>query len=1345
MYREVYKIIVVLLFILFSSVAHASYDLDSPPDLFCAPGKTAGNNPAFGGKPISLLSGMETFAPSTDLTIGDLLPIRITRSYNSLTSYDSPLGYGWAINYDKRLYTYADNSVTVRRECGGKKRFTRSGSGYVGTSGDSGTLVQNADGTFNYTDKYGETEKYDPRGRLLTMADAKGNSLVFYYELDVRSPLWGLLPANVNQTSPLIVVYDYRLSRIEEKDTSGTLTNQYVLFHYDSSTGRLTDIVDSLGRTVTYGHDTIGNLTTASGPSTNSTYGYTDATRKHALTSIDEGNGAYVNTYNATGRVTKQTHGTGEVNIAYTNLYQKTTMTTLIKGSANNLLNTQTRTVEFDTNGMPIKVTDTNGNITSYVRDNNTTWILQEGHTDIASGVTINTAYTYDIKGNTLTKTEALGTAVQKTTSYTYHPVFNGVLTETVQSVVNPAQNRIVTNEYDERTGSLLTTTAAGLLGDGTPYSYTTNYTYDVNGKVASINGPRTDISDITTYTYDPTTGYLSSITQPLIGTTTYSNFDGLGNPQTVTDPNGNSTTFTYDTNGRVLTILAPGDTSSTQYFYVGGSCGASCGGGGKIDHIILPEGNTVSYTYDVMGNLSSVKDNANNTINYTYDSEGNKLAEQIKDSTGTLQKSLSYSYDALNQLSKITNPDSTYTQYGYDARGNRTSLRTPNATQTTYSYDALSRLGTVTQPGTVTTIYGYDSNNNRTSVKDANNNTTTYKYDDKGMVYRVISPDTGTTTYGYDPAGNLMSKTDAKGVTISYVYDALNRLAKIDFPADTDSDYSYDTCVNGKGRLCSMTDASGMTVYEYTPMGQVKKETKTIDSIQYVTQYTYDQNGNLKTMTYPSGRVITYTITNDRAVSVLNNAANLATNISYKPFGGMSLLTYGNGLTGSLSYDNQYRITGITAGAVMNLGYSQYDANGNIMAVNNVVDPTKNKSFTYDALDRLSTATSAGIWGSLGWTYDGVGNRQTEGGTAYTYTAGTNKLTGAGGLNFGNDSNGNTTSQAARSYIYNQNQRLIQVNDGGTTAYYTYNGNGQRVKKTVSGVTTIFHFSLSGQIIAESNSAGNVTSEYVYLNGQLLAMIEGGNTYYYHNDHLATPQKMTDSTGTVVWSADYKPFGEVNITTNTITNNLRYPGMYFDAETGLLYNMNRTYNIDLGRYIESDPIGIAEGENPLYVYVKNNPVNSSDPLGLWTVGLHRKLTQNALMKVNCSKAAGAIAAVNAAVDSGDGQLPENAYRHAMSNGKENPPNKIAAIAWWQATVDAGKTSCDEKTIGKATHALQDYFAPAHRGFKPWSNHWWEYFKHIGDATEGAESAMAENATAALLSGIAGRCPCLCK
>ena len=100
------------------------------------------------------------------------------------------------------------------------------------------------------------------------------------------------------------------------------------------------------------------------------------------------------------------------------------------------------------------------------------------------------------------------------------------------------------------------------------------------------------------------------------------------------------------------------------------------------------------------------------------------------------------------------------------------------------------------------------------------------------------------------------------------------------------------------------------------------------------------------------------------------------------------------------------------------------------------------------------------------------------------------------------------------------------------------------------------------------------------------------------HNDHLGTPQKLIDSTGTVVWSADYKPFGEATITVSTITNNLRFPGQYFDAETGLLYNYFRDFNPATGRYIEADRMGLRGGIN-LYRYARGNPLFWIDPWGL--------------------------------------------------------------------------------------------------------------------------------------------------
>ncbi len=96
----------------------------------------------------------------------------------------------------------------------------------------------------------------------------------------------------------------------------------------------------------------------------------------------------------------------------------------------------------------------------------------------------------------------------------------------------------------------------------------------------------------------------------------------------------------------------------------------------------------------------------------------------------------------------------------------------------------------------------------------------------------------------------------------------------------------------------------------------------------------------------------------------------------------------------------------------------------------------------------------------------------------------------------------------------------------------------------------------------------------------------------------------MTDSSGAVVWSADYKPFGEATITVSTITNNLRFPGQYYDTDTALNYNYYRDYDSAIGKYKQADPIGVSPrglrgGLNHLYAYVQNNPIRFADPKGL--------------------------------------------------------------------------------------------------------------------------------------------------
>ena len=198
-------------------------------------------------------------------------------------------------------------------------------------------------------------------------------------------------------------------------------------------------------------------------------------------------------------------------------------------------------------------------------------------------------------------------------------------------------------------------------------------------------------------------------------------------------------------------------------------------------------------------------------------------------------------------------------------------------------------------------------------------------------------------------------------------------------------------------------------------------------------------------------------------------------------------------------------------------------------------------------------------------------------------------------------------THNGSYGFVYGDNNRLQEVQlNGATLASYIYNGHGERVRK-VDHATTYYHYDQAARLIAELDARGRVQAEYVYLDGEPLALVRTGRSdadgesvqsvYYYHNDHLGTPQTLTDSTRTVVWAADYHPFGKTRVTTDTITNNLRFPGQYYDEESGLHYNYYRHYDPSTGRYMSSDPIGLQGGMNT-YLYANANPLRFIDPTG---------------------------------------------------------------------------------------------------------------------------------------------------
>src|SRR4030042_5549640 len=191
------------------------------------------------------------------------------------------------------------------------------------------------------------------------------------------------------------------------------------------------------------------------------------------------------------------------------------------------------------------------------------------------------------------------------------------------------------------------------------------------------------------------------------------------------------------------------------------------------------------------------------------------------------------------------------------------------------------------------------------------------------------------------------------------------------------------------------------------------------------------------------------------------------------------------------------------------------------------------------------------------------------------------------------------TATENAWTYVYDLSNQLVTVlNNSNQVAANTYNGAGQRIKKVTQTETRIFHYDLKGHLIAETKQIGQMLAEYIYLGDQLLSMIKPGESaYYFHNDHLGTPQVLTDYSQASAWKAVYTPFGEAVASIQTVDNPFRFPGQHYDRETGLHYNYFRYYNSQTGRYIIPDPIGLEGGIN-MFVYT-NNPVNYIDPYGL--------------------------------------------------------------------------------------------------------------------------------------------------
>lgn len=890
--------------------------------------------------------------------------------------------------------------------------------------------------------------------------------------------------------------------------------------------------------------------------------------------------------------------------------------------------------------GQKAKLQSITGAATTNCLPSNTTlhydWYYRVSSVEHPSGETIEYDYApagyVDARSRLSRVTRAKGSSLEHLVNYEWYDHDKGLL----DLVERPG----LTTDYDYyANGRLKSVTNRDTTTGSAPYStfgnertWTYHYTYGgASGETVvamTVDGPRTDVADTTTYRYD-LNGHLTSVESANSNTIQFQDFNSWGIPEEILDENGELIHLDYKSglNEPLLTSIELPGQAPLQLTYNSFEL---------PETVTYPSGLQLTYHYKT-GDRESLYLIESNTgdrldIDWSDDTTQNIRDFVIEASESSASQSAFYQRrqeDALGRLYRIygihdNGSGSEYTEHHYTAAGDFAGVSehgedatgTSKTLETERTYDVLRRLDTIVAPAAGTTDVSFDTQGRLEGVEDAELRTTVYQRNGFGEAKLVQSPDSGDTTFYYDSAGNVVQKVDARGKSIVYGYDALNRLTSVDYPeAGQDVVLRYDESGPdryGQGRLTSLTDAHGIANYYYYPNGKLRRLERTIDGVAYETAYTY-VNGLLDTITYPSGRVVDYDYDAfgrvSRVVDVQGGQeTELASQFDYLPFGPMDSVTYGNGLTLDRTFNSDYSIQTQTLPGVLDLTY-HYDGFGNIRAIDDSLSPAWNQVFAYDDAHRLEGAS--GGYGDLVYGYDLIGNRLDEtrdsGANTRTYNYSNashlESITGSNAVDYDYDEAGNTVYRNGTTFGYNSSGRLVSVSGNGVSASYAYNVFGQRIIKD-NGVATHFHYDQQGRLLAETDAqSGEMIREYAYVNGEPLAVSTAGSQaeqlHYVHSSHLGAPLALTDESGQVSWSAHYEPFGKLHIAVSSLIENRRFPGQYRDSETGLHYNYFRYYDSDTGRYLRSDPIGLAGGINT-YAYAWDNPLRYTDPDGLF-------------------------------------------------------------------------------------------------------------------------------------------------
>jgi RHS repeat-associated protein len=907
------------------------------------------------------------------------------------------------------------------------------------------------------------------------------------------------------------------------------------------------------------------------------------------------------------------------------------------------------------------------------------------------SGVARTTNVSYDLAGNVLQVSTTGNSsnlpwpAVIQTQSVSYS--YDTASRPTSQRVsLATGSTAITTTRYDQRGYPVAVVDPHGNVTGADPAAFTTSYSYDEVGNPVAVTSPAVSaeqnqqpavtvrpqvltgydaFGDVTSM-QDPlgqlsTTGYdrlgrpvrstAPSYRPPGAGTsitpTRTATYDPAGNLITSVDPRGNTTRYSYNRLGRLISIDAPAasdsDRAVTRYSYLHtGALLSSIGPTGAITQytyddldrtasvtqvertpqqanlttllryddaddltsVTTPSGAVTSAGYDTSGRPISITDPSGVVSRFGYDGAGNR----IRSSDG-LGRTTKLGYDLGGRLVSAANLDPMLNplrsiSLGYDVAGNATAATDALGQTLTASYDNLNRLVSQAQPvaagASITTGFGYDVAGNRTRYTDGLGNSTYYLVNSLGLPESVIEPATAahpaladrTWTTSYDAAGEPVTTVAPGNVQTHSSYDAAGRLTAqtgtgADGP-DTARSLGYDLA----GRLVSVNTPDATNSYHYDDRGLLVSAAGPSGAADYG----YDTDGNLIQRTDVSGTA-TFGYVKNRLSTQTDPVTGQSQSLTYDGAGAVKAIVYG-GLVRSFGYDSLGRqtsdtLTNSASATVTATGYS-YDLDDRVIGrTTSGVAGAGSNNYGYDLAGRMTSWTTGGSTTSYAW--DAAGNR-IQAGTRIASFDQRNRLVSDGGTSYSYTARGTLASQDSamgiERYTFDAFDRM--ASDGPQT--FGYDGLD---RLALQGVTALKYSGLSTDVVADRSQVFGRGPA-----GSLLSVGQGSTQRSVltdqHGDVTGGFDPTDSTTSTLPDSRSFDPWGNVTASTGTAYD-VGFQGNLTDASTGKVDMNARWYDPSSGTFTSRDSVDntgqVAAAANR-YSYAAGDPVSLIDPTG---------------------------------------------------------------------------------------------------------------------------------------------------